>query len=73
MGISPRASNWLETALPVCLEQWFSIPVLALFDVTLEVWGLVRLYFPVFPVFYKCSTKSSFVCFGMQWTYIFKI
>ncbi len=25
-------------------------------------------YFP-----YKCSTKSSFMWFGMQWTYIFKI
>ncbi len=30
--------------------------------------GLARLYFP-----YKCSTKSSFMWFGMQWTYIFKI
>ncbi len=29
---------------------------------------LARLYFP-----YKCSTKSSFMWFGMQWTCIFKI
>ncbi len=34
----------------------------------LEVCGLARQYFP-----YKCSTKSSFMWFGMQWTYIFKI
>ncbi len=40
----------------------------ALFDVTLEVCGLARRYLP-----YKCSTKSSFMWFGMQWTYIFKI
>ncbi len=40
----------------------------ALFDVTLEVCGLARRYLP-----YKCSTKSSFVWVGMQWTYIFKI
>ncbi len=40
----------------------------ALFDVTLEVCGLARQYLP-----YKCSTKSSFMWFGMQWTYIFKI
>ncbi len=40
----------------------------ALFDVTLEVCGLARRYLP-----YKCSTKLSFMWFGMQWTYIFKI
>ncbi len=40
----------------------------ALFNVTLEVCGLARRYFP-----YKCSTKSSFMWFGMQWTDIFKI
>ncbi len=34
----------------------------AAFEVTLEVRGLAHLYFP-----YKCSTKSSFVWFGMQW------
>ncbi len=40
----------------------------ALFDVILEVCGIVRLYFP-----YKCSTKSSFMWFGKQWMYLFKI
>ncbi len=40
----------------------------ALFDVILEVCGIVRLYFP-----YKCSTKSSFMWFGKQWIYLFKI
>ncbi len=34
----------------------------------LKVCGLARLYFP-----YKCSTKSSFMWFGMQWTCMFKI
>ncbi len=40
----------------------------ALFDVTLEVCGLAHRY-----LLYKCSTRSSFLWFGMQWTYIFNI
>ncbi len=40
----------------------------ALFDVTLKLCGLAGRYFPCI-----CSTKSSFMWFGMQWIYIFKL
>ncbi len=49
-------------------HSWASLHRMRLFNVTREVCGLARRYFP-----YKCSTKSSFMWFGMQLTDIFKI
>ncbi len=52
-GFRLRASNWLETALPVCLEQRFLNSSPRFVWCTLEVWGLVRLYLLTLQMLYE--------------------
>ncbi len=65
---SSERLKWITRTFAGFIAQDALWETRALFDVSLEVCGLARQYLP-----YKCSTKSSFMWFEMQWTYIFKI